>query len=725
LSSVVYIALGAYRVRAAREHAIGLAERGDRVDLVVADLPAWRDVDLPLGVTVHRLGAADPRRTIREARKLVLRKDGPVVGADLLVAGDPLAMPAALAATGPRPDLDLRLEPADDYDRRTAAADLAVVTPWYPSPNNPFAGAFVEAAIDAVRDAGRRVSILHTEDWTPAPAALTDLTTLTADRLVARSGRGIVLDTPLGELTRVPVLIDRNRDYATWAYQHVNALRAALPTGMIEAPLVHAHTGIYGGVLAANLAHPEARIVVTEHAGFLQRVFGQPESRYLYEDVLDRIDVMLCVTEHLREQIAVQFPRYADKLRVAANVVDFDRFPAGAAPVDLLRWLYVGRLIDQKRVDVLLEAFAIVAREEPRATLTLVGHGTLEDKLRARAAGLGLAGRVTIRPPVLPDEVAGVMHEHDLLVHASPAETFGLTLVEAVAAGRPVLAARSEGPAETLSGLEDAAGGLVDVSTDPEVIAAGWRELRARRASLDLPAARAALLGRYGREAVAAKLRAAYAPTSAPAQPATPPAPAAPPGEAEHVLLLAINPPSYRRATEFANKLVQHGVVLDVVTSEARHWHRQKVDPRVRLHLVAQREQNVLPTRITDAVFEEAPGRALRRLRAASRRRHTLWPEIAVMRAQKAHGKGSRAIREKLYGPVYRVVRPLALWRIFRKQVAPQLDLGRVRRIVVYGSSAVAIGWRLARADPTLEVTVDVDAARFVETSGRPVVAGR
>ncbi|WP_372499435.1 glycosyltransferase family 4 protein [Streptomyces sudanensis] len=193
------------------------------------------------------------------------------------------------------------------------------------------------------------------------------------------------------------------------------------------------------------------------------------------------------------------------------NPVSLDRFtPGPERSPELLRWLYLGRLVEPKGVKELLEAFALVAAEEPRATLTMVGHGTAEEELRARGAELGLGERFRILPPVAPEAVGPLMHGYDLLVHASRRETFGMTIVEAIASGLPVLTTRSGGPQETLRGIETLAGALMDVSDDPRVIVDAYRELRDRAGALDLPAAREVLEGRIGCEAVGKRLVEVY-----------------------------------------------------------------------------------------------------------------------------------------------------------------------------------------------------------------------
>ena len=79
-----------------------------------------------------------------------------------------------------------------------------------------------------------------------------------------------------------------------------------------------------------------------------------------------------------------------------------------------------------------------------------------------------------------------------------------MTVVEAVAAGMPVLVTRCGGPEETLAGIEDAAGQLIDIEENAESISDGYWQLAARfEQGLDLERARAVLADRYGYEAVA------------------------------------------------------------------------------------------------------------------------------------------------------------------------------------------------------------------------------
>lgn len=718
--TVTYVSLGPHRIRAAAHHTARLAAQDARVHLVVADHPESARLAAAPGVTVHRVDAASATAA---AIRLATGATPALPAADLMIAGDLAALPVAWAAVRRRRGLTVRYEPADDPARRPAPADLAVVTPWYPSPNDPFTGSFVQSAIRAVEGATGRVSILHTQEWgfpTDGHRGVERLGVI-AGRVAARWGNAVVEDLPEGELTRVCVPVVTSGDnYSTRVDAHLDSLARALPTGRIEAPLIHAHTGIYGGVVAAELARPDARIVVTEHSSFLPRVFGHRASRQRYERMLDRVDVLMCVSRHLRDLVRERFPRHRDKLRIVPNVVNFDDYPVRPQPPrDLLRWLYLGRMMAQKGVPLLLDAFALVAAEEPRATLTLVGSGELDDTIRRRIRELGLADRVELRAPVDPARVAGLMHEHDVLVHASPGETFGLTVVEAAATGTPVLAARSQGVTETLADLEGVAGRTFDVGDDPAVIVDGYRDLRARLSTLDADRTRRSLLSRYGREAVRARLLDAYHPGSARVADRTDPprresAPADRPGApspANRLVVIAMGPANPSAIVDFTRAVSDRGYAVDFVTADAVAASRVGDDGRVRVHSIDATESRNLVLRSEQLLVFRAPGKILAVALALAQRRHALWPELAVRRGQRGHSRVAAVVHRKMFRRGYDVVRPLLLWRIARREVLPHLDLANTGRVVVAGASGVATGWRLARRHPRLTVTTSTSVS--------------
>ena len=359
---------------------------------------------------------------------------------------------------------------------------------------------------------------MHTEDWaTPADG----LSSRFVQKAYAKLVGGPRPRVPVAAASRhehagatvwqLPTPVQPGRDYAAWARTHEWVVRTALRGHIIDAPVVHGHTGIYGGWVATACGRADSRVVVTEHATFLPRVLKQPAARDLYRQVLARADSFFVVGPILKNWLRNVYPDLADRVRICPNVVPTERIPLRPDPVtDLRRWIYLGKFAPHKRVDVLVEAFAEIAAERGDLELTLVGTGPLEDQLRARVAALGLADRVTFVPSVPNEQVPGLLHRHDLLVHPSSLETFGMTTVEAVASGLPVLVTASGGPDETLAGIEHQAGEVVPVADGTVELVAGYRRLAARLDELDPVGARAAIESRYGPAAVAEILLAAY-----------------------------------------------------------------------------------------------------------------------------------------------------------------------------------------------------------------------
>jgi glycosyltransferase involved in cell wall biosynthesis len=110
-----------------------------------------------------------------------------------------------------------------------------------------------------------------------------------------------------------------------------------------------------------------------------------------------------------------------------------------------VRVLYVGRLVPDKNLALLIEAFAQCGFEDGEAELELCGTGPLESELRSLASRLGVP--VRFRGFVAAEELPAVYASADLLALVSTYEPFGVTVREAAAAGLPVICSERAGAA--------------------------------------------------------------------------------------------------------------------------------------------------------------------------------------------------------------------------------------------------------------------------------------
>jgi glycosyltransferase involved in cell wall biosynthesis len=107
-----------------------------------------------------------------------------------------------------------------------------------------------------------------------------------------------------------------------------------------------------------------------------------------------------------------------------------------------LVFLAAGQLIERKRYDVALRAFAqaLPTGSEGKAVILIAGEGAEKQALADLASSLGLASQVHFLGWVQPQEMAGVFAVADVLLHPAAYEAYGLVILEAMAWGIPVLA---------------------------------------------------------------------------------------------------------------------------------------------------------------------------------------------------------------------------------------------------------------------------------------------
>ena len=133
--------------------------------------------------------------------------------------------------------------------------------------------------------------------------------------------------------------------------------------------------------------------------------------------------------------------------------------------------LFVGRFYRRKRVDVLLHAAAALRSRIPELEVRMVGNGPCNSAWRALARELKLEGVVTWLGDVTRAELAAEFNRAQLFCLPSVQEGFGIVLLEAMAAGRPIVAARAGAVPEV------APHGLLVEPENAEALAAGIEAL--------------------------------------------------------------------------------------------------------------------------------------------------------------------------------------------------------------------------------------------------------
>jgi glycosyltransferase involved in cell wall biosynthesis len=145
--------------------------------------------------------------------------------------------------------------------------------------------------------------------------------------------------------------------------------------------------------------------------------------------------------------------RHAGKLTCIPSGVDVDfwRHEPALIPRDRPRLAMVGSLVAEKGQDALIRAVGLLRGAGRSVELTLVGDGPSRVDLERLAGKLGIARRVRFSGQADPETVRDILHETDIYVHASPAEGRSIAVMEALCAGRAVVAVDSPGMAELVT----------------------------------------------------------------------------------------------------------------------------------------------------------------------------------------------------------------------------------------------------------------------------------
>ncbi len=130
----------------------------------------------------------------------------------------------------------------------------------------------------------------------------------------------------------------------------------------------------------------------------------------------------------------------SSKVRLLPFGIDTEVFcPAQEAEPSELNVLFLANLIERKGAWLLLEAFERIASKYPDCKLRFAGSGVGEAALKARAARSAVADRIEFLGKVPRDRVAEVMQTATVYCLPSYYEAFGMTALEAMACGKPVI----------------------------------------------------------------------------------------------------------------------------------------------------------------------------------------------------------------------------------------------------------------------------------------------
>lgn len=193
------------------------------------------------------------------------------------------------------------------------------------------------------------------------------------------------------------------------------------------------------------------------HHGALE--YSEKELHYLGR-AYDRMDFIAAVSEGCRQLLLHEFPGLAGKLVTIPNIIDADeiRIKAEAGRPDLncggcIQLVSVGRISAEKNMAICPDVCKMLLERGVQIKWHIIGSGAQETELQEKIKELNLTGAMLLTGSLV--NPYPYMKMADIYVHPSMVESQGISILEAMALSKPVVAAASLGPMEFIKNEEN------------------------------------------------------------------------------------------------------------------------------------------------------------------------------------------------------------------------------------------------------------------------------
>jgi glycosyltransferase involved in cell wall biosynthesis len=243
------------------------------------------------------------------------------------------------------------------------------------------------------------------------------------------------------------------------------------------ADLVHAH-----GWMPAGLAAPAGiPLVLTVHGTDAPVLKASRVARWLARPIFQRAAVVTTVSRELGTWVQAGAGRFVDNAHIHPMPADTRSHPWTRGGGGLV---VISRLVASKRVELAIEAAAVLASCGHDFPLTIVGDGPERASLEERAARLGVSSLVRFAGAMSPSEARAYLERADVMLFTARGDGTALPAIEALVSGVPVVACWDSGAAVdivpesgpgrlTLPAPEALADSVLDLQADPDRLIMG------------------------------------------------------------------------------------------------------------------------------------------------------------------------------------------------------------------------------------------------------------
>ncbi|MEJ8757847.1 glycosyltransferase [Pontibacter sp. H259] len=392
--------------------------------------------------------------------------------------------------------------------------NVFVIPAWYPTAYFPLTGIFVkeQQEVMAIQEPGLTIGV---SIW----GQLDTRYLLWIKNPVQSLQKVWKTDTTPFTRTILPNLREYHSPTFTWTRKLLHGNRKRILKAMLvnynqfekdfgSVDIIHAHVGEIAGQLAMELARiKKVPYLITEHMGPFPGPYAADKTGNLtpfYREPYLNAAANIAVSPFQKQEMARQ---QIPNITIVPNFVDESFFKPGPEVVTQpFTFFTLARLIPEKGIDQLLQAFKLVFESDQTVKLRIGGDGPYLADLKDLAKTCGVDASITWLGKLTREQAQQEYQQCNAFVLPSQYETFGMVYAEAIACGKPIIATRCGGPESIVTEQN----GLLTNKGDVYSLAEAMKKMMKNDSQYKSDLIREDFINRFSAKAVVPRLKELY-----------------------------------------------------------------------------------------------------------------------------------------------------------------------------------------------------------------------
>lgn len=321
---------------------------------------------------------------------------------------------------------------------------VLIIPSAFPGPYNPYAGIFYQEMALALHHSGVKIGVIA-PDIRPVKSVFS----LNQWKEFGHEYAYELLPGLMVCRKTAINLLPFRKHFNKWVFNHyAEKLYVQYVERCGNPDLVHAHTTLWAGWATLQISRKhQIPYVITEHSSaFLKNSLSKTEiqlHRQVYGSAKKICAVSKAISKAMKQKAGFESI-------MIPNFIYMKNYRVQKKPMTPQKIFSIGNLLKDKGFGDLLHAFSRMLEVDNRLQLVIIGQGPEKANLLHLSQKLGVMGQVEFTGALSPEQTREKLSQAHIYVSASHFETFGVSIVEAMACGIPVVATRCGGPEETV-----------------------------------------------------------------------------------------------------------------------------------------------------------------------------------------------------------------------------------------------------------------------------------